>query len=285
MPYLDGPRGASIYFEEFGSGPAVLFVNAGLATHAEWEHQVAALAADHRTVTFDWIGTGLSSKPNAAYTTQLLVDTIVAVISGLDLQDVTVVAQGIGAHGAILLAEQHPELVGRLVLVSGAPWYGGDRDGQLGGFSEEFSAWWLEKVSSASTSSVEAYDALGRTYLFRKPNDAVVGWFVAGAVAWPLFVFNAYCADMAEIDHRRRLPRIDAPAIVAQGRHDKKQRYEGAAVLAELLPNGRLVTFEESSHMVNIDEMSLFNETIRAFVRESHGSSDIPERSGVFTEA
>jgi pimeloyl-ACP methyl ester carboxylesterase len=269
MPYIDGPGGTDIYFEEFGSGPAVLFVNAGLATHGEWEHQVAALATDHRTVTFDWLGTGASSKPNVDYTTQLLVDTIAAIVTGLGLEEVTVVAQGIGAHGAILAAEQHPDLVGRLVLVSGAPWYGGDRDGQPGGFSEEFSKWWLDQVSSESTTSVEAYDALGRNYLFRHPNDAVVAWFVAGAVQWPLVVFNAYCGDMADIDHRERLPKIDVPAIVAQGRHDNKQRYEGARVLADLLPQGRLVTFEESSHMVNLDEMALFNDTIRAFVAES----------------
>lgn len=270
MPHIELPTIGPVYYEEFGDGPPLLFVSAGLATHAEWEHQVAALSADHRTVTFDWPGTGASGRSNIAYTAQVVVDAIALLIRELELVDATVVAHGIGVHAAILAAEEHPGLIHRLVLLGGAPWYGGERDGLVGGFAAEFTTWWLAQVSSATTTSVEAYDALGRQFLFHQtPPDSVVAWFVSGAVQWPLVVFNSYCADMADLDHRERLPRLPQPALVIQGRHDRKQRYEGAAILESLLPAGRLVTFEQSAHMVNLEEMAKFNGTVREFVREA----------------
>ena len=267
MPYIDGPHGTDVYYEEFGDGPPLLFVSAGLATHSEWEHQVASLAHDHRTITFDWPGVGGSAKANVAYTADLLVETIARLIAERGLTDCTVIAHGIGAHGAILAAERYPEAVRRLVLLGSGPWYGGDRDGIAGGFSDEFMTWWLAKVSSTTTTAVEAYAALGREFLFeREPAPEVVDWFVGGALQWPLYVFNAYCADMADLDHRERLPRIAQPTLIVQGRHDRKQRYEGAAILEGLLPNGELVTFEHSAHMVNVEEMERFNQTVRSFV-------------------
>lgn len=39
-----------------------------------------------------------------------------------------------------------------------------------------------------------------------------------------------------------------------QGRHDRKQRYEGSIYLANAMPNARLTTFENSAHMVNVEE-------------------------------
>jgi pimeloyl-ACP methyl ester carboxylesterase len=57
--------------------------------------------------------------------------------------------------------------------------------------------------------------------------------------------------------------------MIAQARHDRKQRYEGAVYLAKHLPNAKLVTFEHSSHMPHIEEMALFNEELRAFVKQS----------------
>ncbi|MFD0662115.1 alpha/beta fold hydrolase [Thermocatellispora tengchongensis] len=71
---------------------------------------------------------------------------------------------------------------------------------------------------------------------------------------------------MAGLDHRERLARIRQPTLVIQGRHDRKQRYEGAKVLRDLLPDGTLRTFDDSAHMVNVEEIARFNDELRAFV-------------------
>jgi len=41
MPNLTLRDGIDIYYEEFGSGPPIVFTSAGLMTHKQWDHQVS----------------------------------------------------------------------------------------------------------------------------------------------------------------------------------------------------------------------------------------------------
>lgn len=267
MPFTEVATNVHVYYEQFGSGAPLLFVNAGLGTHNEWDNQVAGLAAHFRTVTFDWRGTGRSDAPSGPYTLDGLVSDIRQLVDELGTGPCTVVAHGIGAHAALVFAERHPASVSGLFLVGAGPWYSGDRDGTAGGFSSEFLDWWGSQTASRGVASVDAYAALARDYLFHSPPSGfVVQWFVDGATQWPLYVLNSYCADFAEVDHVVRASAISCPVLIAQGRHDRKQRYEGAAVLASLLPNAHVHTFDESAHMPHIEQMAEFNTSLAEFV-------------------
>ena len=54
-------------------------------------------------------------------------------------------------------------------------------------------------------------------------------------VAWPQYVMNAYAESMRTIDHRDRFPLLRCPTVIVQGRHDRKQRYEGAVYMARMI--------------------------------------------------
>ena len=71
---------------------------------------------------------------------------------------------------------------------------------------------------------------------------------------------------MMKLDHREILPQLACPTLILQGRHDNKQRYSGGRYLAENIPGASLVTFEESAHMPQIEEMALFNWTLDRFI-------------------
>ncbi len=58
MPLAEISPGMRLYYEDFGDGDPVVFICGGHLTHKVWESQVAALAGEFRTVTFDWRGTG-----------------------------------------------------------------------------------------------------------------------------------------------------------------------------------------------------------------------------------
>ncbi len=264
---LTGPDGIDIHYEEFGTGPTLLFINAALATGGSWEQQVGPLGVDHRTVTFDWPGTGKSARPNIRYTTELILETTLALIDHLDAEDLTVVAQGLGGHIGILAAEARPDRVHRLVLASTGPWFRGTRDGRVGGLSVEFEQWMV--AARTTDVAVAAFTDYVNRFLFLHPaRPEVVDWIVRDALEWPPYVFREYNDAMADLDHRERAARIEQPVLVLHGRHDLKQRYEGAEVLAEIFPNARLRTFENSAHVPGLEEKLRFNEALRAFVRE-----------------
>ncbi|MGE3844680.1 MAG: alpha/beta fold hydrolase [Vicinamibacterales bacterium] len=266
MPYLQVSENTRLFYQSFGKGEPVVFTNAGLLTHKQWDEHVAQLSNRFHTITYDWLGTGRSDRPNVSYTTQLAVDALCTLLERCASSPATLVGHGIGCHVSVLATLQRPELVKRLVLCNGAPWYHGERDGS-GGFSKEFQAFWFERMSFKTVPAAEAISDLAETYLYHRPPSPAVGAAVlAQALEWPMHVFKSYTADMAELDLSPRLKDLRCETLVMHGRHDRKQRYAGGQYFAKHTPGARLVTFEESAHMIMYEEMGRFTEELARFL-------------------
>src|SRR5688572_12461746 len=147
MAHCEVSPGIKLYYQDFGTGPAVVFIASAAFTHAMWESQVAALAGDFRTVAYDWRGTGRSDTPRGGYTPEVATADLCALLERLALAPATLVAHGIGTHVATLAATKRPDLVNGIVLASGAPWYGGEHEGVAGGLAKEF----IEFIDRKST--------------------------------------------------------------------------------------------------------------------------------------
>lgn len=268
MPLAEISPGMRLYYEDFGDGDPVVFICGGHLTHKVWESQVAALAGEFRTVTFDWRGTGSSDKPRGGYTIDIAAKDVGSLIEALGLPPAILVGHGLGAHLALLTAEARPQSVRGLFLTAAAPWVLGERDGQVGGLPEDFVRFVTAQKDRASVPYAQTCFELGDKWMFHKPPGPGVGqWILEQALAWPQVVLERYAASMRQIDHRERLPRIACPTVIAQGRHDRKQRYEGAIYLAKAMRNARLATFENSAHMPAIEEIDEFNRALLEFAR------------------
>ena len=268
MPLAEISPGMRLYYEDFGEGDPVVFISGGHLTHKVWESQVAALAGEFRTVTFDWRGTGLSDKPRGGYTIDIAARDVGSLIDALGLSPAVLVGHGLGAHLALLTAEARPQSVKGLFLTAAAPWVLGERDGQVGGLPEDFVRFVTLQKGRASVPYAETCFELGDKWMFHKSQGPGVNqWILEQALQWPQYVVECYAASMRQIDHRERLPRIACPVVIAQGRHDRKQRYEGAIYLANALLNARLKTFENSAHMPAIEEIDQFNHALLEFAR------------------
>jgi pimeloyl-ACP methyl ester carboxylesterase len=163
------------------------------------------------------------------------------------------------------------------VLVSGGPWFSGERDGVTGGLAAEFLAF-LTNRAAGGVPYADICEEMIQTWLFAKtPSAGVVHALLEQALAWPQAVLNAFSGSMRSLDHRQRLTRIKIPALVMHGRGDRKQLHDGAIHTARLLPNGRLVTLERSAHMLQLEEPNAFNEALSRFlcdVGSPHRSSE-----------
>jgi pimeloyl-ACP methyl ester carboxylesterase len=272
MPYCEVTPGVRLYYEDFGAGEPVLFISGGQVTHKVWESQVAALARECRTITFDWRGTGRSDRPRDGYTGDNVVGDVLALLEHLEIPQAVLVGHGLGAHIALLAAERQPQAVKGLFIAAVAPWLSGERDGVAGGLPEEF----LRFVVSQQNGDVpyaQICHQLGEDWLFhRRQSPGVYSWVLQQSLEWPQYVTNAYAASLRGLDHSARLPRIECPTVIVQGRHDRKQRYEGAVFFARAVPHARLMTFEESAHMTFVEEVRAFNQALLSFVRERVGA-------------
>jgi pimeloyl-ACP methyl ester carboxylesterase len=267
MPFCEVSSGVRVYYEDFGSGEPIVFICGAHLTHKSWESQVAALATDFRTVTFDWRGTGESDKPRTGYTGELVTADCCALIEKLGLAPAVLVGHGLGAHIALLAAEKRADLVKGLFLTGAAPWFSGEREGMIGGVSEDFLRFIISAQDRVGVPYAQTCFELGDKWVFhRRQSPGVYHAMLEQALQWPQYVINAYAGSMRSIDHRLRAAHIRCPTVLAQGRHDRKQRYEGAVHLARMINGARLVTLENSATMANVEEVDEFNAALRDFL-------------------
>ena len=111
-------RGQAVYHES-GQGSPLLFLH-GIyvgASSYEWAKVYPHFAASHQVVALDLLGFGESERPDVAWSAtdhvQTLTELIRAKFGG---ERVSIVASGMSAGFASVLAAQHPDLVLRLFL-------------------------------------------------------------------------------------------------------------------------------------------------------------------------
>src|SRR6202050_4064112 len=86
-----------LYYEDHGSGSPVVLIHGWPLNGASWQKQRAALlAAGHRVITYDRRGFGRSSKPTVGYNYDTFAADLDAVLSTLNLTDVSLVGFSMG---------------------------------------------------------------------------------------------------------------------------------------------------------------------------------------------
>ena len=86
-----------IYYEDHGAGSPVMLIHGWPLNGDAWEKQTAALlAAGHRVITYDRRGFGRSSKPGIGYNYDSFAADLDALLSALNLTDVSLVGHSMG---------------------------------------------------------------------------------------------------------------------------------------------------------------------------------------------
>lgn len=118
MPFADS-GGVSIYYEVHGEdGPPIMFIHGSGGNHAAWWQQVAGLRDDYTVVTMDLRGFGRSDSSMDEFDGQDFPEDVIAVLDELDLSDVLIVGQSVGASAGLKTALQRPDRVGGVVLAA-----------------------------------------------------------------------------------------------------------------------------------------------------------------------
>lgn len=106
---------------DVGQGPPLILIHGFGGSMWNWEHQYSVLARTHRVIIPDLLGSGLSDKPEDAYTPETLVEAFRQFMDSLNVTQATLVGNSMGAGLAMAMALDYPERVNRLVLISGFP--------------------------------------------------------------------------------------------------------------------------------------------------------------------
>lgn len=112
--------GGILPYQDVGAGAPIVFVHGILCNGRLWRNVVAPLSGRFRCLVPDWpLGSHrLPLEPDADNSPLAVARRIAHFLEALGLEDVTLVGNDTGGALCQLVAVNHPERVGRLVLTS-----------------------------------------------------------------------------------------------------------------------------------------------------------------------
>jgi pimeloyl-ACP methyl ester carboxylesterase len=111
-------EGTWIRYNVIGGGPPVLLVHGWLSSSRVWQQLAARLAQRFTVYTLDLSGFGASDKPLSGYGLRNGSRLLYAFCAHFGLTRTNVIGHDLGGNMAVKLAADHPDVVGRLVLVA-----------------------------------------------------------------------------------------------------------------------------------------------------------------------
>jgi 3-oxoadipate enol-lactonase len=253
MPVVD-VNGARLWYDEAGSGEAVLLLHGGLGDSGLWEPVVPFLADRFRTIRTDLRFFGSSTGPAVPWSWQ---DDTVGVLDALEIERAALVGLSMGGKVAIDVALDHPDLLWAVVGV--APALGG-HDGAA--YTEEHGARYDaapddEKLATMMEIDFEVWAPLGADERIRQlwhstPDanplpDGVAPREPDGAPA------------------NERLGGLAVPTLVVTAEHDPPGFREIGPLVARTAPHARHVELD-SDHYVTLREPELLSRTLLDFL-------------------
>ena len=271
---LDAGR---ISYRDSGSGPTIVFAHGLLVDGKLWRKVTPLLDGEFRCVVPDLpLGSHREAMRGDADLTPPGVARILAdFMSALDLGDVTLVGNDTGGAISQLVAANHPERLGRLVLTPCDAY-----ENFLPPFFRPMQ--YAAKVPGLLTALVQPVrvravqrSPLGYGLLISPENidqEVLETWvrpyLTDGSVRRDTIKFLRSITNRYTIDAAEKLRSFDRPALIAWAPEDRFFKLRYAERLAADIPNARLVRIENSRTFVSEDQPERLAEEIGAFVRE-----------------
>ncbi len=248
MPELDRD-GVRIYYEDHGSGPAILLTHGFAATADMWKGQVEALRDRYRVVTWDMRGHGRTDSPEdeSLYSEAHTVEDMAAILRECGIDRAVIGGLSLGGYMSMAFNLAHPEMVEALMLFDTGPGYKND---------QARDAWNETAEARARAFEEKGLDAAGTSDEVRASAHRSADG-LARAARGMLRQFDARVIES--------LPGITVPALVLVGSDDKP--YLGATdYMARKIPGAEHVVIADAGHAANIHQPAAFNESVEGFL-------------------
>jgi pimeloyl-ACP methyl ester carboxylesterase len=275
MTEVQIPQG-TIRYREQGTGEPLVLVHGLLNNGLLWREVADELAKDFRVISPDWpLGSQeLPMKEGTDLSPPGLAAIVAAFLEALGLRDVTLVGNDTGGAICQLVAVNHPERLGRLVLTPCdaydnflPPMF---RPLQLA--ARVPGAVWLIAQSLRPRPARRLPLAFG--WLSKRPLPRDVSDAFLAPVLHDRRIRRELAAVLRGISPRhteeaaRRFGEFDKPVLLAWAPEDRFFKLRYAERLAEAFPNARLELIEDSYTYVPVDQPQRTAELIAAFARE-----------------
>ena len=266
-----------LYYEDHGSGSPVVLIHGWPLSGRSWEKQVPALVdAGHRVITYDRRGFGKSSQPWEGYDYDTFAADLEALLSHLDLQDVTLVGFSMGGGEiARYIGNYGTDRVSKAVLASAVPPYlyqsddnpdGGLDDATIEQFEDGVKDERLEFLDTFTAQFLSPGQGLTGSEKVQASEQLRLHLRDIAAFASPKGTLDCIAA-FGKTDFRDDLAKFDVPTLIIHGDSDQGRPVRGQRpAVARSNRRQRAKLIEGGPHGINATHAEQFNRALLDFL-------------------
>jgi non-heme chloroperoxidase len=263
-----------LYYEDHGSGPALVLLHGWPVDSRSWEPQIHPLLdAGFRVITYDRRGFGQSSRPTEGYDFDTLAADLDKLLTELDLREVTLIgfSLGTGELARYIGTFGTDRLKGCVFIESLAPSFAKSDDNPEGvdeagvaGVQQAI----LDDRFTWLTGLIGDFLNLDEYLGKRVSEETVRTIWDAGADASPWATWA--CPPGWLDDFTGDIKRIDIPTLILHGTADRILPIGGQGRrLHAALPDARYVEIEGGPHVMCVSHAEEVNRELLAFLRQA----------------
>ena len=259
-----------IYYEECGSGAAVVLLHDGLLHSNTWDGAWPALCKKYHAIRYDRRGYGHSEQPKTRFTPT---EDLFALLNHLNVRRAIIVGNSSGGALAIDFALAHPQMVEGLFLVG--PVVGGmdttDHFNQRGAQNSAPIAKGDLKAAAENWSRDQ--------YIVATGHDAARKIILDTLLQYPQNLTNSHQLETQNtMPALYRLSQIHAPTAILVGEFDIPDVHAQSGAIEAGIPGAQRDILNNAGHLIQVEAPAAFVEKLGEFV-------DLQERQGIAVPA
>lgn len=251
-------NGADVYCEQHGEGtPGVLLLHGWGCSTELWKPVTERLSKRTCVTVLDFPGHGKSGRPPVPWGTEAYCEMVAQLIQTLGIEGCDIIGHSHGGRVTLLLAAEHPELVGRLVL-TGSAGLRGKPTPQQQKRSQQY-----KRLRSIS-------DAMDKMKIFGSLPEKLR---VALRKKYGSTDYNALDDEMRKTfikvvntDLAEQLPQIKASTLLVWGSEDAETPLWMGKTMEEKIPDAGLVVLQGGGHYAYLEKLGDFLRIVEQFL-------------------
>ena len=268
MPYANS-GGVKLYYEEVGTGTAIIFLHEFAGDYRSWEPQMRFFSSRYHCVCYNARGYPPSDIPASIseYNQGNQADDAASILDALGIEKAHIVGLSMGGFAALHFGLRHPQRALSLAVTGCG--YGASKDNRSQ-FMNDAEKVALEYDNNGSQAVADFYAVSSTRVQFQNKNPR--GWaefklqLGQHSAIGAANTMRGYQKTRPSLyDLEAQLLELRVPTLIVTGDEDEPC-LEPALYLKRTIASAGLSVLPRSGHTINLEDPDLFNSVIQSFI-------------------